>query len=642
MSTFVKFILMLTLAIGLSPAATADQDAVRREFVAAMQRIRLHQPDAPDSPDLEAFVIHDYLVAARYRRDLMQTPSDALDATIDAFIQSRTGQPVVRALRREWLVSLAERRRWDVFLARTLDVTDPLLLCHRLSGRLATGDTEGLGAATLARWSLPQRQPAECNDIFSWLHMQGLVTPALAESRARAALAADNPRLARESAADVPLGRSAPLLQWSDLLENPRAALTVLATHQALAVEPDALVAGFEKLSHSDAGAAWNLLPQLLARPGLTPAARSRLQRAAALGAAYDRDPRSLAAFDRIELDASDTLGLEWRVRAALWLGDYLRARTWIEHMPSPLAGLPRWRYWHARTVEATATFETAAPLYAEIAELRDYYGYLAADRLHRDYRLNARPSPDEMPLQAALAAEPGLQRAHELFLCDLADDAGVEWSAVLGTAASGLKVQAAHLASRWGWYAQAITTLAQAAEWDDVRMRYPRPYSEMVEEAGKLSGVPPDWILSVMRQESLFRKDAVSHADARGLMQMLPATAVAVARRSHLPVPLKDSLFEPAVAVPLGAAYLHELLDRQSGQLVLALAAYNAGPASVTRWLPSNSMAADIWIENIPYTETRNYVQHILEHVVAFAWAREAEIPRLEALAPPVKPPAG
>ena len=93
---------------------------------------------------------------------------------------------------------------------------------------------------------------------------------------------------------------------------------------------------------------------------------------------------------------------------------------------------------------------------------------------------------------------------------------------------------------------------------------------------------------------------------------------------------------------MPLGAAYLRELLDRYGNQLDLSLAAYNAGPVSVARWLPLlRAVDADIWIENIPYGETRSYVQHVLEHIVAFAVVRNAEPPRLSALLPPVAPPA-
>jgi soluble lytic murein transglycosylase len=143
------------------------------------------------------------------------------------------------------------------------------------------------------------------------------------------------------------------------------------------------------------------------------------------------------------------------------------------------------------------------------------------------------------------------------------------------------------------------------------------------------------------MRQESLFRKDAVSRADARGVMQMVPATASALARRWHLSAPGRDGLFDPSIAVPLGAVYLRELLDRYGEQLTLSLAAYNAGPAAVARWLPPAAMDADVWIENIPYNETRAYVQHIAEHIVAFASVRGVATPRLQILLSTVEPAA-
>jgi soluble lytic murein transglycosylase len=613
--------------------------AVRDEFVAAMQRIRLHQPDIPDSPALEQYAIHDYLVAARLRRDLAAGTDDDLDAAIDAFLRAHAGQPVTHGLHKDWLASLAQRRRWDWFMPRSLDVVDPVLVCDRLEGRLATNDTQGLGAAALTRWMLPAKAPAECADVFAWLRQQGLLTAALAENRARAALSADTTRLAREYAADVPVERRAALLQWSDLLDSPRSALNILATHPALTVEPEALASGFEKLARTEPGNALDLLPRLLARDGLAPEFQDRLRRAAALGAAYDRDPRAIAAFDDLPPAIADAQVLEWRARAALWNGDFARARAWIEQMPPGLAAQPRWRYWRARAVAATASDAAAAPLFAEIAGLRDYYGYLAADRAAQPYNLNVRPSPLDATAQSTLSNMAGMIRAHELFDCDMADEAASEWNAALEGADNALKVQAALLASGWGWFAQSITTLAQTGEFDDVTLRYPRPFLDAVSRAATLAQLPPDWILAVMRQESLFRKDAVSHADARGVMQMVASTASAVARRWHLAPPGRDGLFDPSIAVPLGAAYFRELLDRYGEQLPLSLAAYNAGPAAVARWLPRKPMDADVWIENIPYNETRGYVQHIVEHIVAFASVRGAPAPRLQALLSDVEP---
>ncbi len=594
-------------------------------------------PEPPDSPALKAYPIYDYLIAARLRRDLTFTPNEDLDTLIDAFLRAHEGQPVARSLRRQWLASLAERRRWDWYLPRSADVTDPALICDRLQGRLTTGDTDKLGPDALARWNLIQRPPPECATVFVWLHAQGFVTPALQESRARAALAADSPSLAREFVAEVPAERSAPLRQWLQLLESPRATLIALAQTPTASVEPEALLAGFARLCNTDAASATAVLPELLSRPDMTPELRDKLRRSYALGEAYARQPGAVAAFDRLPTSATDPQVAEWRVRAALWAGDYPKALDWLSGMPESLASQPRWRYWRARATAEVKGADSAAPLFAEIAGMRDYYGYLAADRLHRSYNLNVHPSPDDAGVQATLAAEPALIRAHALFDCDMADEAGTEWGSVLANAAKAVKVQAAHLASRWGWYAETIAMLAQADDWDDVALRYPRPYASIVAAASKLTEVPPDWILAIIRQESLFRKDAVSRADARGLMQMQPATAVAVARRWHFASPSRESLFDPGIAVPLGAAYVRELLDRYGNQLDLSLAAYNAGPVSVARWLPAQPVDADVWIENIPYTETRGYVQHIFEHIVAFASVRNAEPPRLSTLMAPV-----
>jgi soluble lytic murein transglycosylase len=646
MSTWFKLLFGALVLLAGAPVLSeqpADAEAVRQEFVAAMQRIRQHQPDLPDSPALQSYAIHDYLLAARWRRDLILRADEGLDPAIDEFLHVHAGQPVSRALRRDWLTSLAQRRRWDWFLPRSADVIDPVLICDRLEARLSTNDTQGLAAAALLRWMAPQKPPAECADVFAWLRKQGFLTAALAEGRTRAALAADTPRLARDFAADVPLDRRTALLQWSDLLDSPRSALNVLATHSSLPVEAEALASGFDKLARTEPAFALDLLPRLLARDDLAPALQDRLKRSAALGAAYDRDPRAMTAFDELPAAAVDNQVQEWRARAALWSGDYARALTWMEQMPPSLSATPRWRYWRARAVSATKGDGAAAPLFAEIAGLRDYYGYLAADRLKQPYNMNVRPSPPDAAAQTALSSQAGMIRAHELFDCDMTDDAISEWTAVLDGADAALKVQAALLASRWGWYSQAITTLAQTGEFDDVTLRYPRPYLDAVGQAGKLAQLPQDWILAVMRQESLFRKDAVSRADARGVMQLVPSTASAIARRWHLSSPGRDGLFDPAIAVPLGAAYLRELLDRYGEQLAMSLAAYNAGPAAVARWLPPRPMDADIWIENIPYNETRGYVQHILEHIVAFASVRGAETPRLDILlsqAEPATPP--
>jgi soluble lytic murein transglycosylase len=183
---------------------------------------------------------------------------------------------------------------------------------------------------------------------------------------------------------------------------------------------------------------------------------------------------------------------------------------------------------------------------------------------------------------------------------------------------------QAIHLAARWGWYDQAVASATGERVFNDYALLYPRPYDAEVAVAAQISGLPPDVIYGVLRQESLYRSDAVSTADARGLMQLLPETARRTARQIKQPAPSDASLFDPSINIVLGAAHLKEMLDRFGGQLPLALAAYNAGPGAVQRWLPARAMDSDIWIENIPYNETRTYVLRIFWHTLVFAWLRD------------------
>jgi soluble lytic murein transglycosylase len=112
----------------------------------------------------------------------------------------------------------------------------------------------------------------------------------------------------------------------------------------------------------------------------------------------------------------------------------------------------------------------------------------------------------------------------------------------------------------------------------------------------------------------------------------MLPETARRTASKWNRPRPAADDLFNPVVNVPLGAANLRTLIDRFNGQTLVAIAGYNAGPNAAARWLPGESLDPDVWIENIPYNETRNYVQRILWHNVVFSWLKKGEPQKVDA----------
>src|SRR5262249_38396685 len=166
----------------------------------------------------------------------------------------------------------------------------------------------------------------------------------------------------------------------------------------------------------------------------------------------------------------------------------------------------------------------------------------------------------------------------------------------------------------------------------------YPGPFDTQVEQAAHLTQLAPELIYAVLRQESLYRVDAVSSADARGLMQLQLETARRTARQWKRPQPDLADLFDPATNTLLGAARLRTVLDQFDGQTPVALAAYNAGTNAAIRWLPGKAIDSDVWIENIPYVETRVYVQRILWHVLTFTWLHTKEAQQTKSWLTPIR----
>jgi soluble lytic murein transglycosylase len=140
--------------------------------------------------------------------------------------------------------------------------------------------------------------------------------------------------------------------------------------------------------------------------------------------------------------------------------------------------------------------------------------------------------------------------------------------------------------------------------------------------EATQYAHLDPWLVLGIIRQESAFNARAVSRSDARGLMQLLPSTGREVYQRIGLETFRNDLLFDPQLNIRLGTQYLGRLADTHRGNLILALAAYNAGPGRVQRWLQELSTADwDEFVERLPFEETRLYVKSVLRNYGVYQW---------------------
>ncbi len=626
-------------------AANADRAAladVRADFLAALDATRTGAAPAIDAR-LRRYVLFPYVAAARIEQALEDThgAETAADRAAAAFLAARGAEPVGRDVRAAWLASLARRRQWQPFLAQYhADDADQALRCQALEARIELGRKRGLAAAIAQVWLTGAQLPSECEAPFDWLRAQGALTDDLVERRVVLLLEHGQAAFARIIAGALPDARAAPLLRWAQFLSAPRETIDELLAEPSQGVRPEALEAGWGRLARDDPSAALERFEPLTAKLHLGAAATSRLARALALGLAWDRRPEARAYFARVAASDLDDYALAWRTRAALWAGDWRLAARSIDAMSRDRRLETRWRYWRARAAERLHDRAQAEGLYRSILDRDDYYAALAAARLGRPYAPHAEPLPADPHVLRRLAARPAFVRARELFYAGLPWHAAAEWRFGSERLDVPTRVQTVQLAARWGWYDMAIATASRRGVFKAYDVLYPRPYRGAVGAAAALTKLEPALIYAVIRQESLYRPDAASAAGAIGLAQLLPATARRVAAQWNEPKPQWADLLTPAVNIKLGAAQLRDLVDRFDAQLPVGLAAYNAGANAAERWLPERPLAADVWIENIPYNETRDFVQRVLWHSLVFAWLDTGRPRPLQAWLATVDPP--
>ena len=300
------------------------------------------------------------------------------------------------------------------------------------------------------------------------------------------------------------------------------------------------------------------------------------------------------------------------------------RGRDGIAVMPEDLRSQNRWRYWAARAAEQLGDKVAAKQGYTDVLPTDNWYAVLSAARLGQPFVPTLVPMGLNDREMAALATQPAFVRARNETLRP--GDAGnrPEWRAAYTSLAQPQQVQAIGLAARWGWYLQAI---AGGSEAQDLRRLRPALSATLRSRGAQgldAIGTATDLIYAIIRQESLYRADARSSAGALGLMQLLPETADERRRRGTCRCRSTSSLLRALGERAARFGVPARPLRPQRGQASLAIGSYNAGPGAVRRWLPESPMAMDVWVENIPYNETRGYVQSVSWHMIVFGWLAE------------------
>lgn len=333
-----------------------------------------------------------------------------------------------------------------------------------------------------------------------------------------------------------------------------------------------------------------------------------------------DHSPAHRVWLDRVVREHGDQALLELRTRESLYESDWAGVKQWILRMPKAERSAVRWGYWLARAEQEAGRHTHAQALFQQLSYERSYYGFLAADRAGKAMPIKQSPLKIDLSWATAVKKWPALLRIRELRLLDETDLVRAEWIYLLDHVDHNQKLQLGGLALHQGWHDLAVQASIQAKAWDVLDLRFPTPMNSTFAQFAKNRDVDMSLLYALARQESALYHKARSPVGASGLMQLMPATAQATAKKIGFPLKSPAQLLDPEVNIRLGSAYLRELLDIYNGNRVLAAAAYNAGPGRVRQWRERLGGAPmDVWVESIPYRETRNYVQNVLVYNVIY-----------------------
>lgn len=623
-----QVVLVLLCLLGMAAVAdnstrTQQLSEQRRAYTAALQAI--NSGDAAQYARLRA-ALDDYPLAIYLDYFYLARQVGAVSsAAAQQFLANSADSPLANRFLVLYLRESGKAQRWQEFLqAMPEEPNSPDLKCYFFRAQLAQGNMALAWEGARRLWVEGKSQPQACDPLFAAWESAGGLTDGIVWTRLLNAFDAREQGLLHY----VAKKSSASLRPWADKLQAVYAKpqnVTRLALDPGSPYSADIASRALAYLAGSNPQLAltyWLALQQQL------PFNAQQSQQAEHAIALYNLFARDAANSDwlhgalaRLKDDKLVGIRLRWALREQDWAA--------LERTLPLLSDSARdenvWRYWQAILHDQRGDMDAAQASLAQLAQERDYYGFLAADRLGKPYALNHQRL---LPSQASTAMQqPVVARVEELHYHGEYLQAQSEWYKLLQDTTDLTQQQdLALLATQKGWYRMAIDAATHAEAWDALDQRFPTAYEDVFSKQAATWRVPGTELMAIARRESAFFPQAQSPVGARGLMQIMPATGEAVAAslgQRHS----EAELFNVEHNVALGSAYYRQLLDRFGGNRPFALAAYNAGPHRVDRWRTQTGQGLPVesWVETIPFQETRNYVQAVLTYNVIFQYMQGA-----------------
>lgn len=617
--------------------STSGSTAEIEQFKRAWEAAKKGDHDSFDliKNTLQDYVLFPYLQYEDYRNRRADVPVKEMSD----FLNTHKDWAFTAGLRSAWLKTLAKKGRWTDLVAHSDGVKDTVLRCQRTRGQITLKQTEGVLAEAQNLWAVGKSQPDECDPVFTWLIKNQGVSENLAWERIQLAMGKDNRSLTSYLARFIPRDQRRWLEDWQVLSRTGYSSLEKTKSWPDNETTRMITATSLKRLARKDAALAATKFQILDRHFNWEEIQRNTLLREIALYSAVELADDTAVNMARVPVSSRDSQILEWWARFLLSRQDWTALTPVIAQMPEDIRNDDRWRYWLAQAGLRSGSVKPPSESLQELADRANYYGFLAADELGLAYNI----CPEQADIETAeierIAANAGFQRALELRKAGLNNWAIGEWSLTAGRLpVADLKVAAA-LAEREAWHDRVIFALGNSGDRRLYEWRFPLIWEADIKREAAANQLDPAWVYGTIRSESAMVETARSSANALGLMQVTPATGKRVAKKHGLPWSGIAQLKTVAGNLPIGTAFMSDLLQDYQQNPVLVSASYNAGPRAVDRWLDTRPQGeAAIWIETLPYFETRDYIPRVLAFTTLYDWRLGGTVKRVSARMPHIE----
>lgn len=556
---------------------------------------------------------------------LLENLDTSNQQAIIEFIKNHPQLGLSARLQHRYLESLANQQAWSNILATQLTPTNQQQQCLTKRALLANQPLQVPLNDWQNFWLTNLNLHSSCREIERHLHQQGTIDTDALIARLRLLFAQQRHGQIPSVIQLLPSQHKTWSQAWLNLVQQPNQLSDFDFTLIPEPMQADVAYTALLSLTRRDPESVLSLKQEPPFSRLLNHEQVINLQREAGLRLTYRYDQQGWQALNQLGRNDLEETTFIWQARFAIRYSKWPELARLTAEMPESLANQAQWRYWRARSL-AELGDKAYLPLYEQLATERHYYGFLAADRLGKPYAIT-RSSDFAVQITEQRALElmgqyPSLKLISALVEIDWRINAHREWHHLLNIADPDDFADLAAMAHTWELHHLAITTLGQIQAWGALDKRFPMPYPRIVAREAEGHRLTASLIYSIIRRESAFYPQARSPAGAQGLMQLMPTTASETAKKQGLRSFKSNDVFNSAINIQLGSAYLAELMNRYEHP-VLAVAAYNAGPSRVNQWLASledmTHFEADQWIDTLPFMETRRYVRQVLEHKMVY-----------------------